>query len=62
MEVARAHGEPTSRATPGPLRSRVLAARGRIKEAYEVLARDATRKRERSPAEEWLLDNSHVVE
>lgn len=61
-DVARAHGEPSLRSTPGPLRKRFAAARGQIKAAYEILSRDAKNKRDPSPAEEWLLDNSHVVD
>ena len=62
MEIARAHGEPSRRSTPGPLRKRFAEARGQIRAAYEILSRDAQSKRDPSPAEEWLLDNSHVVD
>ncbi|MES1185159.1 MAG: glucoamylase family protein [Myxococcales bacterium] len=61
-ELARAHGEAVLQSTPGPLRNRFGAARTQIRVAYETLARDAHRKHDPSPAEEWLLDNSHVVE
>jgi cyclic beta-1,2-glucan synthetase len=61
-EIARAQGEPTLASTPGPLRKRFGAARAQIKAAYEILSRDAKNKRDPSPAEEWLLDNSHVVD
>ena len=61
-DVARAHGEPSLRSTPGPLRKRFAAARSQLKAAYEILSRDAKNKRDPSPAEEWLLDNSHVVD
>ena len=61
-EVAKAHGKPSSRITPGPLRKRFAAARARIRAAYEILSRDFPSKREPTPAEEWLLDNSHVVD
>lgn len=61
-DVARAHGPPSSRIGTRPLRQRFAAAQARIREAYEILARDVKNKREPSPAEEWLLDNSHVVE
>jgi len=60
-ELARAHGEAMLQSTPGPLRQRFSVARARIREAYEILARDANRRHDPSPAEEWLLDNSHVV-
>jgi cyclic beta-1,2-glucan synthetase len=62
VEVARAHGKPSSQGSPGPLRARFAAARTRIREAYRVLSRAARERREPTPAEEWLLDNSHVVE
>jgi cyclic beta-1,2-glucan synthetase len=61
-DIARAHGPPSSRIGTRPLRQRFAAAQARIREAYETLARDVKNKREPSPAEEWLLDNSHVVE
>jgi cyclic beta-1,2-glucan synthetase len=61
-EIARVHGEPSFRNTPGPLRKRFSAARSQIRAAYESLSRDAKNKRDPSPAEEWLLDNSHVVD
>jgi cyclic beta-1,2-glucan synthetase len=61
-EIARAHGEPSQRSTPGPLRKRFADARAQIRAAYDILSRDAKNKRDPSPAEEWLLDNSHVVD
>ncbi len=62
IELAHAHGAPSLRVPPGPLRKRFADARRRIDEAYEVLSRALRTSREPSPAEEWLLDNSHVVE
>jgi cyclic beta-1,2-glucan synthetase len=63
VDVARAHRTPSTRITPGPLRARLSAARSRIREAYAALSRDLRDgQREPLPAEEWLLDNSHVVE
>ena len=61
-EIARAHGAPSQQVTPGPLRERFTAARDRVNSAYRILERSILSKREPSPAEEWLLDNSHVVE
>src|SRR5688572_14848755 len=61
-EIARSHGEPSLRSTPGPLRRRFGLARAQLRAAYEILSRDAKNKRDPSPAEEWLLDNSHVVD
>jgi cyclic beta-1,2-glucan synthetase len=61
-EIARTHGEPVLLRTPGPLRQRFTRARTQLRAAYAILARGAKNKRDPSPAEEWLLDNSHVVE
>jgi len=61
-EIARAQGAPSLAVPAGPLRARIVAARGRIREAYTTLAREAKKHRDSSPAEEWLLDNSHIVE
>ena len=62
LEIARAQSNPSLDISPGPLRERFQAARERISNAYRILERGAPAKRELSPAEEWLLDNSHVVE
>ena len=62
VEIARAQGAPSQAVTPGPLRERFTAARDRVNHAYRILERSAPTKRELTPAEEWLLDNSHVVE
>ena len=61
-EIARTHGKPVLRSTPGPLRKRFARARAQLHAEYATLARTAKNKRDPSPAEEWLLDNSHVVE
>jgi cyclic beta-1,2-glucan synthetase len=60
--VARAHGPPSKAVAPGRLWQRFKNERERIREVYATLSREAPTKRETSPAEEWLLDNSHVVE
>ena len=62
LQIARAQGAPSIDVTPGPLLERFTAARDRIHHAYHILERGAPTKRELTPAEEWLLDNSHVVE
>jgi len=61
-QLGRAHRQPTTRGTAMPLRRRFRATRSAIRKAYATLAEGAERKREPSPAELWLLDNSHVVE
>ncbi|HSC89431.1 MAG TPA: hypothetical protein VLC09_19245, partial [Polyangiaceae bacterium] len=60
--LARAHGKPTTQGSARPLRRRFLETRQLIQRAYASLAQGAERKRDPSPAELWLLDNSHVVE
>ena len=62
VDVARAQGEPTRRGAPRLLWQRFVSARNGLREAYEILKRDYQNQREPSPAEELLLDNSHVVE
>jgi cyclic beta-1,2-glucan synthetase len=62
VDVARAQGVPTRRGAPRLLWQRFVSARNGLREAYEILKRDYQNQREPSPAEEWLLDNSHVVE
>ena len=62
VELARAHGPPSTQVTPGPLRKRFAEACHRVHDAYAVLSRTPGRVRAPSPADEWLLDNAHVVE
>ena len=61
VDIARAHGEPSRRGVPRLLWQRFADARASLREAYEILKRDLQSNREPSPAEEWLLDNSHVI-
>ncbi len=61
-QLASSQGAPSHSALEGPLRARFVAARTRVKGAYTILSRVAPRRRELSLAEEWLLDNSHIVE
>ncbi|HEY5956397.1 MAG TPA: protein ndvB, partial [Polyangiaceae bacterium] len=60
-EIALAHGSPSLGGSSRPLRQRFVAAQSKIRDAYATLVRNAELGRERSPAEEWLIDNSHVV-
>jgi cyclic beta-1,2-glucan synthetase len=62
VEIARAHGDPGRSGAPRLLWQRFVNARSSLREAYDILKRDAAEQRDPSPAEEWLLDNSHVVE
>lgn len=61
-QLARSHGIPTTRGSALPLKRRFRETRRLIQKAYVVLAQGVERKRDPSPAELWLLDNSHVVE
>ena len=61
-EIARAHGEPGRSGAPRLLWQRFVSARSSLREAYAVLNRELSARRDPSPAQEWLLDNSHVVE
>ncbi|MEY2931467.1 MAG: hypothetical protein RL033_2216 [Pseudomonadota bacterium] len=61
VELAESHGKPSRARTPGPLRARFAAARKRIHEAYRILTEEAPHRREPTPAEEWLLDNTNIV-
>lgn len=62
VTLARTHRESTSASSARPLRKRFRETRKLIRKAYATLAEGAERKRDPSPAEVWLLDNSHVVE
>ena len=61
-QLGRSHSGATTRGTARPLRERFKRIRKLIRKAYATLAEGAKRQREASPAELWLLDNSHVVE
>jgi cellobiose phosphorylase len=60
--LARAHGPPSHTVATGRLRQRFAAVRRQIHEAYAVLTTRLKQGKDPSPAEEWLLENSHVVE
>ncbi|MBL8741449.1 MAG: hypothetical protein JNK04_10155 [Myxococcales bacterium] len=61
-ELALAYGEPTMAVPAAPLRARFTDTRERLSQAYERLhARAREPKHVPAPAEEWLLDNAHVV-
>lgn len=62
VEQGHAHAEPILSSSKGPLRERFAEARQQIREAYEGLTAQASQEHDPSPAEEWLLDNSHVVD
>jgi len=61
-ELARAHGEPSNAVASGRLWQRYVAVRRQVREAYAVLTARLRQNQIASPAEEWLLENAHVVE
>ncbi|HEV8550569.1 MAG TPA: hypothetical protein VGQ57_16100, partial [Polyangiaceae bacterium] len=61
-ELAKAHGAPSTEVAMGGLWQRFLAVRKQIRDAYAVLTARLESGQDPSPAEEWLLENSHVVE
>jgi cyclic beta-1,2-glucan synthetase len=61
-ELAEAHGEPSQAFSPGRLWQRFEAVERQINEAYAILTGRLRDGKDPSPAEEWLLDNSHVVQ
>ena len=60
--LASTHDALTTSGSARPLRKRFEETRRLVQQAYTTLAEGAERKRDPSPAEIWLLDNSHVVE
>jgi cyclic beta-1,2-glucan synthetase len=60
--LARCHGVPSRKVRTGLLWRRFTRTRTSIREAYRVLTERLVSGDEPSPAEEWLLENSHVVE
>jgi cyclic beta-1,2-glucan synthetase len=61
-DLARVHGSVSKEAQRGALRERFVEARANIERAYGLLMKGPSRRREMSPAEEWLVDNSHIVD
>jgi cellobiose phosphorylase len=60
--LARAHGPPSHTVASGRVRQRFAVVRREIHEAYAILTARLKQGKDPSPAEEWLLENSHVVE
>src|SRR6187399_432545 len=61
-ELAEVHGVPSQAYSPGRLWQRFEAVERQINEAYAILTERLRDGKDPSPAEEWLLDNSHVVQ
>ncbi len=62
VELAQAHGPASHTVATGRLWQRFLAVKSQIHDAYAVLTARLKQDKDPSPAEEWLVDNSHVVE
>ncbi len=60
-ELARSHGEASLHVPGGRLAARIVAARNTIRETYAVIAANPRSVHYPTPAEEWLVDNSHIV-
>ena len=60
--LADFHGAPAGRGRPAVLLGRFTETKARIREAYGYLSREVRAVRDPTPAEEWLLDNAHIVE
>ena len=60
--IGQAHLSSRALSSAKPLRSRFRQTRKLIQKAYASLAEGSAKNRDPSPAEIWLLDNSHVVE
>ena len=60
--LAEAHGVPSQTHSPGRLWRRFEAVERQINEAYAILTGRLRDGKDPSPAEEWLLENSHVVQ
>ncbi|MEJ7728092.1 MAG: hypothetical protein WKG00_02655, partial [Polyangiaceae bacterium] len=58
-QLAAAHGEPSITIPVRPLLATFEATKHAIERAYQGLEDD---KRDPTPGEEWLFDNSHVVD
>ena len=61
-DLARSHGEASLAVTARPLLDRFREAKRAIGGAYEELTRRERAAADPTPAEEWLLDNSHVID
>src|SRR5688572_19251787 len=61
-EVASALGPPSLGPRPWPILEQFEETARAITLDYERLTADARERRDPTPAEEWLLDNRHVVE
>lgn len=60
--LADFHGAPSGRGRSAVLLARFAETQAKIRRAYDYLSREVRAVRDPTPAEEWLLDNAHVVE
>src|SRR5262245_42412062 len=61
-ELARTHGETNLTGRPRPLLATFRRTRAALEAHYGTLAARPVAKLDPTPAEEWLLDNSHVID
>ncbi len=62
VSLAEFHGAPSSRGRSAVLLGRFADTQARIRRSYDYLSREVRAVRDPTPAEEWLLDNAHIVE
>ncbi len=62
VEVASAHGRPSLEVRAHPLLASFQLTKKALEDAYQTIAGRAGQKPEATPAEEWLLDNAHVID
>ncbi len=62
VELARAHGGSAIDVRARPLLESFRATKKAIERAYQALALKGQKRFDATPAEEWLLDNSHVID
>lgn len=60
--LAEFHGAPSGRGRSEVLLARFAETQAKIRRSYDYLSREVRAVRDPTPAEEWLLDNAHVVE
>ena len=60
-DIAREHGIPSLQVRARPLLASFQATRKGIDGAYAALAQKPQKRADATPAEEWFLDNSHII-
>ncbi|MEO7327919.1 MAG: hypothetical protein ABI193_05040, partial [Minicystis sp.] len=62
IELARTHRGSTTDVRVRPLLANFHETKRAIEHAYQALSLKAQKRGDATPAEEWLLDNSHVID